>query len=241
MKDTQLEKKLTLQKRLVLAALFLSLIVLMENTANLYGYISNLKDFQKTMAMYFMGISAEVAIFICIYCGSQTAGFVFALLSFLVGMTFHNWNQPVFFYSANDWTNFQFIPTKHFFASLLLQLINSSIVLYLSILHVKIENLLSMNDQLRIMKEAVTAVERRRNDLERQCDDLTRKANDITSLIDGGNLKLVDIQKEGYRTLNELKDKEQAIERRIEDLKRQALSLQNSNNKKSSILKVKEV
>ncbi len=121
-----------LNKRFLLISLFLGLVVLMFNTSELYGYISHLHGKEKAIACVFIGISAEFSIFTVIYVGYRIAGFCFALLSFLVGMTFHNWTNPVFLYNVTDWTDFDFRPNKYFFATFLIQGGLSLIVWFLS-------------------------------------------------------------------------------------------------------------
>ena len=124
-------------QHIILFALILPLITQMFNTANLYQSGSNLYGWEKLIAAYFVGVSFEFSIFVCILAGSRTAGAWFAILSFFVGILFHDsWD-----YFIIDFPNVIKDPMhisyhKKFYTTTLLQLINSILVWFLSELYV---------------------------------------------------------------------------------------------------------
>lgn len=126
------------KKHLILIALILPLITQMANTANLYKSITNLEGWEKIIGSYFIGLSAEYSIFVCIYVGSRSAGACFAILSFFVGILFHDhWD-----YFVVDFKNIIRDPMhltyhKDFLKSTILQFINNLLTWYLAELYVK--------------------------------------------------------------------------------------------------------
>ena len=117
-------------KTAILAALVLLLVVQTLNTGTLYSNYSHLeKDGLRFLAGAFVGIGCEFAIFICIMAGSRFAGLTFALLSFVVGILFHN--------EFKDLREIDFWTTRAFLSTTVMQIVNSSLVWFLSELYVK--------------------------------------------------------------------------------------------------------
>jgi hypothetical protein len=117
------------KNRLILIVLGLALLVQVFNAASLYHSFSNLSDILKFLGSAFIGISAEIGIFTCVYAGSDTAGKYFAVLSFFVGILFHS--------TFTELSEIDFLTTRRFIASSLMQIINSSLVWFLSDQYVK--------------------------------------------------------------------------------------------------------
>lgn len=114
---------------LILIVLALALFVQVFNAASLYASFSNLSDIMRFAGSAFIGISAEIGIFTCVYAGSSRAGKYFAVLSFFVGILFHA--------NFTDFNYIDFWTSKNFIASTLMQIINSSLVWFLSELYVE--------------------------------------------------------------------------------------------------------
>ena len=128
----------------ILVCLLLALTVQVFNTSNLYMSFSNLTDPYRTLAGYFIGISAEFSIFICILAGSRAAGGWFAIITFFCGILFHNhWNEVQF-----DWINKQFYFPTPFLSSTLLQLMNSVLVWFLSELYIEKQKAITISKSI---------------------------------------------------------------------------------------------
>ena len=117
-------------KHVILFTLFLILIVPVFNTSGLYGSVSHLEGIEKTIARYFVGITFEFAIFICVYAGYRPAGIFFAFLSFIIGMLYH--------IEFTDIRNINFWYQRSFISSVVMQVGISSLVYFLSELYVLI-------------------------------------------------------------------------------------------------------
>lgn len=140
------------KNNLILIVLALALLVQVFNAASLYASFSNLNDIMKFIGAAFIGISAEIGIFTCVYAGSSRAGKYFAILSFIVGVLFHATFSR--FEQIDFWT------TKNFFASTLMQIINSSLVWFLSELYVeRTEADRTKSDYKKIKQNLTTAKE----------------------------------------------------------------------------------
>lgn len=229
MKNTQLKKNL------ILVTLFIALVVLMENTAKLYGITSPLDGNSKLVAEWFVGFSCEFAIFVCIYCGSSTAGIVFAILSFLVGMTVQNYNEPLIVFTSP--TEFYFNPTNKFWASLLQQSVLSSIVWYLSELFVKFDSVTGINEHITKLNEEVTALEGKRTEVLQGIEKYNNLFNDLTKEHSEREQLYKDKLYENESRLSRQKEEYEKTERRLNDLRKAAISIQNSNNRRSTKIK----
>jgi hypothetical protein len=139
----------------ILIALFLALTVQVFNTSNLYIGFSHLPDPYKTIAGYFIGLSAEFSIFICIYAGSRSAGAWFALITFFCGILFHDHCKEV--YINLDERYFHF-PTA-FLSSTLLQFMNSILVWFLSELFIQKRNTTEAIHNLSDLQQKHTALQ----------------------------------------------------------------------------------
>lgn len=173
------------KNNIILIVLVLALFVQVFNTASLYSSFSNLSDIMKFIGSAFIGISAEIGIFACVFAGSSKAGKYFAILSFFVGLLFHS--NFIDIQSIDFWT------TKKFISSTLLQLINSSLVWFLSELYVtrtegernKIDyekynkNIITMRAEHNELKESCNIIFEELNLLEQKKTDLE---NDIKRL-----------------------------------------------------------
>lgn len=115
-------------KHAVLATLFLILVVPVFNTSNLYGKYSDLQGLEKEIARYFLGITFEIAIFVCVKAGYRPAGIFFALVSLVIGLLFHVPFSDIRYF--NDWYQHKFI------SSVTIQIGISSMVYFLSELYV---------------------------------------------------------------------------------------------------------
>jgi hypothetical protein len=123
-------------KHFILVSLFLALTVQVFNTSSLYISFSNLENPYKIIAGYFIGVSAEFSIFICIYAGSRAAGGWFAIITFFCGILFHNHWQEV---QINIERSIYYFPTA-FLSSTILQFMNSVLVWFLSELYIEKRN-----------------------------------------------------------------------------------------------------
>lgn len=141
----------------ILAALFLALTVQVFNTSNLYIGFSNLPDPYKTIAGYFIGLSAEFSIFICIYAGSRAAGGWFAIITFFAGILFHDHWKEV--YINIDERYFHF-PTP-FLSSTLLQFMNSVLVWFLSELFIEKQKITENMQTLAELNETISETKQR--------------------------------------------------------------------------------
>ncbi len=131
-------------KHFILISLFLALIVQVLNTSSLYIGFSHLADPYRTIAGYFIGISAEFSIFICIYAGSRAAGASFAVITFFCGILFHNhWPEVQMNFNEGHF----YFPTP-FLSSTLLQLMNSVLVWFLSDLFIRKHETEKASDRL---------------------------------------------------------------------------------------------
>jgi ABC-type multidrug transport system fused ATPase/permease subunit len=209
-------KKEKLNKRFLLISLVLGLVVLMFNTAHLYGEFSDLTGMELLIACIFIGIAAEFAIFSVIYVGHRIAGAVFAIISFLVGMTFHNWKNPVFIMDPDNWREITFHPNKIFFATLLVQGGLSIVVWFLSELYVKILNTQEANQSLAKVK--------------RQLATIQQNLATIKQEVANGNREITYIQ--GH--ISELQKTKSEMERTVENLKQEIRSLKNTKNAMST-------
>lgn len=142
-------------RHFILAALFLALIVQVFNTASLFMSYSNLADPYRQIAGYFVGLSFEFSIFICIYAGSRKAGGWFAIITFFCGILYHNhWPEVIIDYHSNTY----YFPTA-FLSSTLLQLMNSVLAWFLSELYIEkisatrsIQTLAELEQKIKIAK-----------------------------------------------------------------------------------------
>ena len=129
-------KKITVN-HFILAALFLALIVQVFNTSSLFMSYSNLLDPYKQIAGYFVGLSFEFSIFICIYAGSRSAGAFFAIITFFCGILYHNhWKEVVI-----DFDTSTFYFSTAFLSSTLIQFMNSVLSWFLSELYIEKQKL----------------------------------------------------------------------------------------------------
>jgi hypothetical protein len=117
-------------KHAVLTTLLLILVVPVFNTANLYGRYSELTGMEKDIARYFLGITLEISIFVCVKAGYRPAGIFFAFLSLLIGLLYHVRFDDVRYF--NYWYTHQFI------VAVLIQTGISSAVYFLSELYVSL-------------------------------------------------------------------------------------------------------
>jgi hypothetical protein len=140
-------KKITVN-HFILAALFLALIVQVFNTSSLFMSYSNLQDPYKQIAGYFVGLSFEFSIFICIYAGSRSAGAFFAIITFFCGILYHNhWKEVVI-----DFDTSTFYFSTAFLSSTLIQFMNSVLAWFLSELYIEKQNIVQANQSLSKLK-----------------------------------------------------------------------------------------
>lgn len=171
-------------KHLILFALFLALLVQVFNTASLYKSFSHLDEPLRFISSMFIGVSAEFAIFVCIYAGSRSAGASFAILSFFVGIMFHN--------NFSDVTQIDFWYQKNFLSSSLMQIINSVLVWFLSELYVK--KLKEQNLKTEFPKT------------EQDLKDVQKELKNSRESLDYTNVVLSDLKQE-YEVLTQKKSK----------------------------------
>ncbi len=142
---------------LILLVLLMALFVQVFNAASLYAHFSNLTDIMKFIGSAFIGISAEAGIFICIYAGSRPAGKFFAILSFFVGILFHA--------TFTELESIDFWTTKKFIASSLMQIINSSLVWFLSELYVNRTEIEQDKSNIESLKQTIATLRETERDL----------------------------------------------------------------------------
>jgi len=201
-------------KHLILFALVLPLITQMFNTANLYQSISNLYGWERLVASYFVGVSFEISIFVCILSGSRSAGAWFAVLSFVVGIFFHDsWD-----YFIVDFQNVLKDPVhigyhKKFYYTTLLQFINSVLVWFLSELYVskiKLEGNLEeekhLNNRLHSLRMEVADLSSRSTELNTITVERERSITEANKRLTKLEQEIVSLQKKKAgmsRTLTE--------------------------------------
>jgi hypothetical protein len=161
---------------LILFSLVLALIVQVFNTSALYSSGSNLIGLENQIAGYFIGISAEFAIFICILSGSRAAGGWFAILSFFVGILFHDhWSEFVLDipHFPDNW----YLISKHkaFYSTTLLQIINSALVWFLSELYVEKQQKAAGQQTLADLEQNITAYEQKTAQAQQDLTDLEQE------------------------------------------------------------------
>ena len=147
---------------LILFSLILALVVQVFNTSALYSSGSNLLGLENEIAGYFIGVSAEFAIFICILSGSRAAGGWFAILSFFVGILFHDhWSEFVLDipHFSDNW----YLIGKHkaFYSTTLLQIVNSALVWFLSELYVEKQEKAAGQQTLAELEQNLTAYQQK--------------------------------------------------------------------------------
>ncbi len=94
-------------KHLVLTMLFLIMIVPVFNTSELYYEYSTLKAWKKESIPYFLAITFEFSVFLCIVGGVRAAGIFFALISLVIGLLFHIRFTDI--RQVNNWYEHKFI------------------------------------------------------------------------------------------------------------------------------------
>jgi hypothetical protein len=142
-------------KHLVLATLILILIVPVFNTSHLYGRYSDLEGIEKVTVTYFLGITFEIAIFICVLAGYRPAGIFFAIISFLIGLLYH--------IQFDDIRTINFYHTHSFISKVVIQIGINSLVYFLSELYVilirketKIKTIKDLTEELKQLEITIS-------------------------------------------------------------------------------------
>jgi len=123
-------KEILKLKNLILVTLILVLVVPVLNTAHLYGHYSDLSGLQKNIATYFIGITFEIAVFLCVKAGYRPAGIFFAIVSLLIGLLYH--------VPFSDIRSFDQYYTHSFISKVVIQVSISTLGYFLSELYVLI-------------------------------------------------------------------------------------------------------
>lgn len=210
---------------LILTALILALVVQVFNTSALYSSGSNLLGLENEIAGYFIGISAEFAIFICILSGSREAGGWFAILSFFVGILFHDhWSEFVLDipHFPDNW----YLIGKHkaFYSTTLLQIINSALVWFLSELYVQKQEKAAGQQNLAELQQNLADHEQKKARLQQDLTDLEQEYNRKQKTLSSYQQELIQLES----TEKELKNRKARLEQDIISLQKRKAGMSRS-------------